>query len=176
MPVRVLALLAGVVLVSPVRAQPLLERHTLTGDWNGVRPALSAHGLDLYLTYTGTMWAKALIADDQGNPVLGAFARVAGSPQDARNVVAINADTPEWRCSGRSRRGRRTSWESRCRGASRMPRSSCVGSPEIPAEVEQLDVRREPELELPVVRIEDLLLPRVDVECDGVRRAPCRPS
>lgn len=39
MPVRVLALLAEVVLVSPARAQPLLERHTLTGDWNGVRPA-----------------------------------------------------------------------------------------------------------------------------------------
>jgi carbohydrate-selective porin OprB len=58
MPVRVLALLAGVVLVSPARAQPLLERHTLTGDWNGVRPALSAHGLDLYLTYTGTMWGN----------------------------------------------------------------------------------------------------------------------
>ncbi len=58
MPVRVLALLVGVVLVPPARAQPLLERHTLTGDWNGVRPMLSAHGLDLYLTYTGTMWGN----------------------------------------------------------------------------------------------------------------------
>ena len=42
---------------------------------------------ELYL-----MVDHALIADDQGKPVLGAFARLAGSPQDARNVVSVDAD------------------------------------------------------------------------------------
>src|SRR5215467_2242472 len=36
----------------------LLERHNLTGDWNGVRPLLSSHGFEPYLTYTGTLWAN----------------------------------------------------------------------------------------------------------------------
>jgi porin len=49
----------GLIVAGPARAQPLLERQTLTGDWNGVRPALSAHGIDLYLTYTGTLWGNA---------------------------------------------------------------------------------------------------------------------
>ena len=37
---------------------PLLERQNLTGDWNGVRPLLSAHGFQPYLTYIGTLWAN----------------------------------------------------------------------------------------------------------------------
>lgn len=59
--VRLVAALValGLVVAGPARAQPLLERQTLTGDWNGVRPALSAHGIDLYLTYTGTLWGNA---------------------------------------------------------------------------------------------------------------------
>ena len=36
----------------------LLERHNLTGDWNGVRPLLNEHGFAPYLTYTGTFWAN----------------------------------------------------------------------------------------------------------------------
>src|SRR6516165_7281986 len=36
----------------------LLERHNLTGDWNGVRPLLSAHGFAPYLTYTASFWAN----------------------------------------------------------------------------------------------------------------------
>ena len=56
--VRFVAMLAALALTAPARAQSLLERQTLTGDWNGVRPALSAHGVDVYLTYTGSMWAN----------------------------------------------------------------------------------------------------------------------
>ena len=52
------AMLVALALTAPARAQSLLERQTLTGDWNGVRPALSAHGVDLYLTYIGAMWAN----------------------------------------------------------------------------------------------------------------------
>ena len=36
----------------------LLERHNLTGDWNGVRPLLSEHGFAPYLTYTASFWAN----------------------------------------------------------------------------------------------------------------------
>jgi porin len=35
-----------------------LERQYLTGDWRGIRPALSAHGFEPYLVYTGTMWSN----------------------------------------------------------------------------------------------------------------------
>src|SRR5262249_51699829 len=41
---------------------------------------------ELYL-----MVAQALIANDQGDPVLGVFAEITGSPQDLRNVVGIYA-------------------------------------------------------------------------------------
>ena len=37
---------------------PLLERQNLTGDWFGVRPALSTAGLKPYLVYTSTLWGN----------------------------------------------------------------------------------------------------------------------
>src|SRR5690349_19392704 len=44
---------------SSTRSGPsLLEQQNLTGDWRGVRPALSAHGLKPYLVYTGTLWGN----------------------------------------------------------------------------------------------------------------------
>jgi porin len=42
---------------------------------------------ELYL-----MIDQALIVNDQGDPAVGAFARISGSPQDDRNVVGIYAD------------------------------------------------------------------------------------
>jgi porin len=99
MPVRVLALLAGVVLVSPARAQPLLERHTLTGDWNGVRPALSAHGLDLYLTYTGTMWGNLAGGRTSGvrwNGYLDVGAEVDLAKLGAWDGLGFHADFHWW--------------------------------------------------------------------------------
>lgn len=54
-----LGALIGLVAVSSVAAEePLLERQYLTGNWNGVRPALSAHGFEPYLTYTATLWSN----------------------------------------------------------------------------------------------------------------------
>ncbi len=60
MPARLaIALLGlGLFLAAPAVAQPLLARPTLTGDGRGVRPALSARGVDLSLTYTGTVWGN----------------------------------------------------------------------------------------------------------------------
>jgi porin len=55
----VLGALIGLVTASWVVAEePLLERQTLTGNWNGVRPALSAYGFEPYFTYTATMWSN----------------------------------------------------------------------------------------------------------------------
>ena len=46
-------------LATPAAAQvPLLERQYLTGQWNGIRPLLAAHGFQPYLTYTGTVWSN----------------------------------------------------------------------------------------------------------------------
>jgi porin len=54
-----LAVWLGAAHGTPADAQtPALERQYLTGDWNGVRPLLSEHGFQPYLTYTGTMWAN----------------------------------------------------------------------------------------------------------------------
>jgi len=54
-----LGLLIGVVTVSSVSAlASLYERQYLTGNWNGIRPLLSANGFQPYLTYTGSMWAN----------------------------------------------------------------------------------------------------------------------
>lgn len=40
-------------------AEPaLLEQQNLTGNWNGVRPALSGYGLKPYLVYTSTLWGN----------------------------------------------------------------------------------------------------------------------
>ncbi|MFN8627238.1 MAG: carbohydrate porin [Candidatus Binatia bacterium] len=36
----------------------MLERQNLTGNWNGIRPVLSAHGFEPYLTYTGLTWSN----------------------------------------------------------------------------------------------------------------------
>ena len=68
MPGCLVAIALGLVLVlvSSATAQPLLERRTLTGDWNGVRPALSAHGVDVYLTYTGSLWGNLNGGRDTG--------------------------------------------------------------------------------------------------------------
>jgi porin len=65
---RLIATLVALGLIGawPARAQPLLERQTLTGDWNGVRPALSSHGIDLYLTYTATLWGNAAGGHETG--------------------------------------------------------------------------------------------------------------
>ena len=49
----------GLVAASWVGAEePLLERQYLTGNWNGVRPALSVYGFQPYFTYTATMWSN----------------------------------------------------------------------------------------------------------------------
>jgi porin len=51
--------------------EPLLERQYLTGDWNGVRPLLSSHGFQPYLTYTGTLWSNLAGGNDTGAQVNG---------------------------------------------------------------------------------------------------------
>jgi porin len=50
---------------------PLLERQYLTGDWHGMRPALSAHGFEPYLTYTGMLWMNLGGGHDTGGQVNG---------------------------------------------------------------------------------------------------------
>ncbi|MDX2165911.1 MAG: carbohydrate porin [Deltaproteobacteria bacterium] len=50
-------------LVTPVDAaddppEGPLEQQNLTGGWQGVRPALSAHGFEPYLTYIGLLWGN----------------------------------------------------------------------------------------------------------------------
>jgi porin len=55
-------------------------------DQFGTGAERNAH-YELYL-----MIDQALVVADNGDPVLGAFARISGSPQDARNVVGIYAD------------------------------------------------------------------------------------
>src|SRR5262249_17268963 len=71
-----LAVIIGVTAPSPLAAQELsvLERHNLTGDWNGVRPALSAHGFQPYLTYTGTLWSNLAGGRETGTQVNGYLA------------------------------------------------------------------------------------------------------
>jgi porin len=55
----VLGALAGVAAAAPPSDQvPLLERQYLTGEWDGVRPLLMAHGFRPYLTYTGSFWSN----------------------------------------------------------------------------------------------------------------------
>jgi len=43
---------------APSNAPPPLQQHNLTGDWRGVRPALSAYGLEPYFIYTTTLWGN----------------------------------------------------------------------------------------------------------------------
>jgi porin len=50
---------------------PLLERQYLTGNWNGVRPLLSSHGFEPYLTYTGLMWSNVNGGSTTGAQVNG---------------------------------------------------------------------------------------------------------
>lgn len=43
---------------APAAAQPALERQYLTGDWDGVRPLLSIHGFEPFITYIALGWAN----------------------------------------------------------------------------------------------------------------------
>src|SRR5262245_61377536 len=54
---RAFAALLGLTAMSAA-AEPLLERQYLTGNWNGIRPLLSAHGFEPYLTFNGQVWSK----------------------------------------------------------------------------------------------------------------------
>ena len=57
--VAALGVLGGLLAASSAAGQEgLLERQRMTGDWNGVRPLLSAHGFEPYLIYVGTMWSN----------------------------------------------------------------------------------------------------------------------
>jgi porin len=101
MPVRLVAALVGLglFLASPASAQPLLERRTLTGDWNGVRPALSAHGVDLYLTYTGTLWGNLHGGRDTGvrwNGYLDFGVEIDLAKLGAWDGLGIHADFHWW--------------------------------------------------------------------------------
>ncbi len=70
--VAALGALAGLAGASPAAAQPaLLERQYLTGDWNGIRPAVSAHGFQPYLTYTGLLWSNLAGGRETGAQVNG---------------------------------------------------------------------------------------------------------
>ena len=98
--VRLVAIVAGLglVLVFSAAAQPLLERRTLTGNWNGVRPVFSAHGADAYLTYTGTLWANLHGGRDTGvrwNGFLDAASRSIW-PRSARGTGSGSTPT----CTG----------------------------------------------------------------------------
>ncbi|MFN8643558.1 MAG: carbohydrate porin [Candidatus Binatia bacterium] len=42
----------------PAPGPPPLRQHNLTGDWRGVRPALSELGQEPYLIYTTTLWGN----------------------------------------------------------------------------------------------------------------------
>src|SRR5215468_2302024 len=68
-----LAVVIAMTTPSPLAAQEssVLERHNLTGDWNGVRPALSAHGFQPYLTYTGTLWSNLAGGRETGTQANG---------------------------------------------------------------------------------------------------------
>ncbi len=70
-------------------------------DQFGTAAERRAH-YELYL-----MADQALTVDASGEPALGAFARISGSPQDARNVVGLYADAG-WRGSARWRYARGT--------------------------------------------------------------------
>ena len=58
---------------------------------------------------------QALIANDRGDPVVGVFASISGSPQDARNVVGLYAGGGNRALRHRCRRARRTCSASPCR-------------------------------------------------------------
>lgn len=65
-------LVALAILTSPAAAElALLERQYLTGEWNGIRPAFSAHGFQPYLTYTGLLWSNLNGGRDTGAQVNG---------------------------------------------------------------------------------------------------------
>lgn len=51
-------LLAGAAPADDAQGNAPLAQHTLTGDWQGVRPLLSGHGFSPYLTYTGLFWGN----------------------------------------------------------------------------------------------------------------------
>jgi porin len=53
-----LAALAGTAAAATGDRVPLLERQYLTGEWDGIRPLLVAHGFRPYLTYTGSLWSN----------------------------------------------------------------------------------------------------------------------
>jgi porin len=53
------SMLAALLAAAPARGENgWLERAQLTGTWRGVRPALSEHGFEPYLVYTGAMWSN----------------------------------------------------------------------------------------------------------------------
>ena len=65
--VAALGAVAGLTTATAATAQQAwLERQNLTGDWNGVRPALSAYGIQPYLTYTGLLWSNLAGGDKSG--------------------------------------------------------------------------------------------------------------
>jgi porin len=65
--VAALGVLVGLSAASSAAGQEaLLERQRMTGDWNGVRPVLSAYGFEPYLIYVGTMWSNLAGGRDTG--------------------------------------------------------------------------------------------------------------
>jgi len=79
--------------IAAERPARLPGRYTLGGIFDtggsaqfGTEQERRAH-YELY-----AMVDQAVIADDRGNPVVGAFARFAGGTQDVRNVIAVSAD------------------------------------------------------------------------------------
>lgn len=53
-------------LVAQTDTAPFLERDQLLGDWSGVRPALSDHGLELFAGYTAEVWGNTTGGFKQG--------------------------------------------------------------------------------------------------------------
>ena len=51
---------------STTAGAPILEWEQVTGDWAGVRPALSDHGVEIFGTYTAEVWGNTSGGIDQG--------------------------------------------------------------------------------------------------------------
>jgi porin len=76
-----LAALAALAMVAaaatPLRAEEdaggdgFLTRRQMTGDWQGVRPLLSDHGIAPYLTYTGGFWSNLAGGRETGAEFVG---------------------------------------------------------------------------------------------------------
>jgi porin len=90
--------LAGFACAAAAEA-PLLERQYLTGQWDGIRPALSAHGFRPYLTYTGVMWSNLAGGEQSGataNGYLDFGTDIDASELGAWDGLGMHADFHWW--------------------------------------------------------------------------------